>query len=100
MRRRSLSSSSPVQDSQLRSRGIPSRYYNVSPPGADTMAMHTLSRSAVVAVSLFALLTACQTDTATTTVKHADDPAIAIGESDLGGVVTSANGPEAGVWVI
>ncbi len=26
--------------------------------------------------------------------------AISIGESDLGGVVTSANGPEAGVWVI
>jgi len=28
------------------------------------------------------------------------DPAIRIGENDLGGVVTSANGPEAGVWVI
>ena len=27
-------------------------------------------------------------------------PAITIGDSDLGGVVTSANGPEAGVWVI
>ena len=25
---------------------------------------------------------------------------VQIGESDLGGVVTSANGPEAGVWVI
>ena len=25
---------------------------------------------------------------------------ISIGESDLGGVVTSPNGPEAGVWVI
>jgi hypothetical protein len=28
------------------------------------------------------------------------DPAIRIGGSDLGGVVTSGNGPEAGVWVI
>ena len=28
------------------------------------------------------------------------DPAIRIGGNDLGGVVTSANGPEAGVWVI
>ena len=27
-------------------------------------------------------------------------PAVGIGPSDLGGVVTSANGPEAGVWVI
>jgi hypothetical protein len=28
------------------------------------------------------------------------DPAIRVGPGDLGGVVTSANGPEAGVWVI
>jgi hypothetical protein len=28
------------------------------------------------------------------------DPSIRVGPSDLGGVVTSANGPEAGVWVI
>src|SRR5579883_500728 len=27
-------------------------------------------------------------------------PAVSIGNSDLGGVVTSINGPEAGVWVI
>lgn len=27
-------------------------------------------------------------------------PGVAIGEADIGGVVTSANGPEAGVWVI
>jgi hypothetical protein len=30
----------------------------------------------------------------------AADPAIRIGDTDLGGVVTSAKGPEAGVWVI
>ena len=28
------------------------------------------------------------------------DPSLRVGGSDLGGVVTSANGPEAGVWVI
>src|SRR5688500_6228779 len=28
------------------------------------------------------------------------DAAVRIGDADLGGVVTSANGPEAGVWVI
>src|SRR5437667_4421630 len=28
------------------------------------------------------------------------DPAIRIGARDLGGVITSANGPEGGVWVI
>ena len=28
------------------------------------------------------------------------DPAIRIGNNDLGGVVRSATGPEAGVWVI
>src|SRR6516165_9284259 len=27
-------------------------------------------------------------------------PGVTIGQSDIGGVVTSANGPEAGVWVI
>jgi hypothetical protein len=28
------------------------------------------------------------------------DPTVRIGENDLGGVVRTANGPEAGVWVI
>jgi hypothetical protein len=32
--------------------------------------------------------------------QQAADPALRIGGSDLGGIVTSANGPEAGVWVI
>src|ERR1044072_8924554 len=31
---------------------------------------------------------------------QAADPALKIGANDLGGVVTSAKGPEAGVWVI
>jgi len=32
--------------------------------------------------------------------RPAGDPAIRVGPGDLGGVVTSAKGPEAGVWVI
>ena len=28
------------------------------------------------------------------------EPGISLGATDLGGVVTSTNGPEAGVWVI
>ena len=43
------------------------------------------------------LLAACQMGS---TTQHAADGAIVIGENDLGGVVASANGPEAGVWVI
>ena len=44
-----------------------------------------------------AALVACTAQMASDT---GADPAIRIGESDLGGVVTSPNGPEAGVWVI
>src|SRR5688572_26769198 len=58
------------------------------------------SRSAVlrvVALLLAGLLAACQTGS---TATHGTDSAISVGASDLGGVVTSANGPEAGVWVI
>jgi len=32
--------------------------------------------------------------------QQAKDPALRVGAADLGGVVTSTNGPEAGVWVI
>jgi hypothetical protein len=32
--------------------------------------------------------------------QQTDAPSGLLGDSDLGGVVTSANGPEAGVWVI
>jgi hypothetical protein len=34
------------------------------------------------------------------TPRAGSQPAVGIGASDLGGVVMSANGPEAGVWVI
>ena len=47
--------------------------------------------------ALVAFLMACQT---ASTRRHASDAAIVIGENDLGGVVMSAHGPEAGVWVI
>jgi hypothetical protein len=38
--------------------------------------------------------------TAISSVAQQADPAIQIGENDLGGVVAGPNGPEAGVWVI
>jgi hypothetical protein len=44
-----------------------------------------------------ALLAACMAQTGS---GPGADPAIRIGEADLGGVVASASGPEAGVWVI
>ena len=34
------------------------------------------------------------------TIGHAQQPPVAIDADDIGGVVTSTNGPEAGVWVI
>jgi hypothetical protein len=46
---------------------------------------------------LAAMLVACQT---ASTQQHPNDPAIVIGDNDLGGVVTSAKGLEGGVWVI
>jgi hypothetical protein len=50
-----------------------------------------------MALALAVLVAACQT---ASTLQHTADPAITIGENDLGGVVRSANGVEAGVWVI
>ena len=48
------------------------------------------------AVGIAALLAAC----AAQLPEPGADPAISIGESDLGGVVTSTKGAEGGVWVI
>jgi hypothetical protein len=48
-------------------------------------------------VALVAMLAGGPTPLA---AQQATDPAIKIGDTDLGGVVTSPNGPEAGVWVI
>jgi hypothetical protein len=51
----------------------------------------------MVAVGIAVLLTA---SLARLSAQQNTDPAIRIGDSDLGGMVTSAHGPEAGVWVI
>jgi len=51
----------------------------------------------VAAVGIAVLLAASQ---ARLSAQPTTDPAIRIGAGDLGGVVASANGPEAGVWVI
>ncbi len=60
--------------------------------------MKTIKRrySSVVAVGIVVFLAAC----AVQLTQHAGDPAILVGDRDLGGVVAGANGPEAGVWVI
>ena len=47
-------------------------------------------------VGIAVLLAACAADL----TRHGADPSIRIGANDLGGVVTGAQGPEAGVWVI
>jgi hypothetical protein len=61
--------------------------------------MRTISgwRSGMMVVGVAVLVTAAQVRLS---AQPNTDPAIRIGASDLGGVVSSANGPEAGVWVI
>ena len=51
----------------------------------------------IIALLLCGIIAACQMQPA---AELGGNPPVAIGESDIGGVVTSANGPEAGVWVI
>ena len=51
----------------------------------------------LVAIGIAVLLTA---SSARLSAQQSTDPAIRIGNNDLGGVVTGPNGPEAGVWVI
>jgi hypothetical protein len=55
------------------------------------------SYSCVVAAGIAAMLAVWP---ARPDAQPSTDPAIRIGPNDVGGVVTSANGPEAGVWVI
>ena len=57
--------------------------------------MRTTSCIGMGAITVAALLL-----TAVASRAQQTDPAIQIGDSDLGGVVTGPNGPEAGVWVI
>jgi hypothetical protein len=51
----------------------------------------------MVAVGIAVLLTA---SSARLSAQQYTDPAIRIGDNDLGGVVTGPDGPEAGVWAI
>lgn len=57
--------------------------------------MRTTGHSRMAAITVAALLL-----TAAAVRAQQADPAIQIGSTDVGGVVTSPNGPEAGVWVI
>ena len=59
--------------------------------------MRMTLRPSVTIVAFAAFLAACQVQP---NALQGTDPAIRIGESDLGGGVAGANGPEAGVWVI
>src|SRR5882762_3920202 len=59
--------------------------------------MRTPSALCLVAVGISVVLVAGQ---ARLSAQQSTDPAIRIGSGDLGGVVTSTQGPEAGVWVI
>ena len=61
------------------------------------MTMTKALYAAMVAAGIAALVAAGQSRLA---AQPPGDPAIRIGSNDLGGVVTGANGPEAGVWVI
>ena len=55
--------------------------------------MHVMFAAVILAV----LLAGCQAQPG---AEHSGAAGVTIGENDIGGVVTSANGPEAGVWVI
>ena len=59
--------------------------------------MRAASVTSVVAATAFAALLI---PAAAPAPAQQADPALAIGPSDIGGVVTGPNGPEAGVWVI
>ena len=59
--------------------------------------MNTRTAVRIIALAWATLLAGCQSGS---TLQHAADPALSIGENDLGGIVRSASGVEAGVWVI
>src|SRR5947207_9585484 len=62
-------------------------------------ATRTICLSTVAAIGLAVLLTAPPAELSAQQTPAAA-AAVSIGDSDIGGVVTSANGAEAGVWVI
>src|SRR5262245_44643495 len=53
----------------------------------------------VAALAIVALFAAPQLGTEVNAQVTAP-PGVTVGDADVGGIVTSANGPEAGVWVI
>src|SRR5204862_2665396 len=59
-----------------------------------------MPRHAIAATLLIAAVLSAGPGRAPLDAQQRTDPAIGIGAADRGGVVTSANGPEAGVWVI
>ncbi len=61
------------------------------------MTMTKALYAGMVAAGIAALVAAGQSRLG---AQQQSDPTIRIGSTDLGGVVTGANGPEAGVWVI
>src|SRR5262245_27476227 len=64
--------------------------------GEASMTRNSGLYASVAAIAVAALISA-------PSVVHAQQstpPAVSIGDSDLGGVVSGPNGPEAGVWVI
>src|SRR5204863_10003607 len=67
----------------------------------DMKATRAICLSTVAAIGLAMLLAAPPAElSAQQTPAAAAGAAVSIGDSDIGGVVTSANGAEAGVWVI
>ena len=52
------------------------------------------------ATAIIACLSTAPTQLSAQQPTQQTDPAIRIGDNDLGGIVTGPNGPEAGVWVI
>jgi hypothetical protein len=58
------------------------------------------TRGVYVGIVALGIAVLCTAWPARLHAQQSTDPAIRIGDHDLGGVVTSANGPEAGVWVI
>jgi len=78
------------------------RFYNVSANTTDRQLEGSTNmttgapRRGIAAAGIAVLLATCAAGTGLCD----DSTKIRIGDNDLGGVVKSANGPEAGVWVI
>ncbi|MGZ5233370.1 MAG: hypothetical protein ACXWC3_25425, partial [Burkholderiales bacterium] len=59
--------------------------------------MGTRAPSCLIIAAIAVALTACHGGPVQ---HHSSDASLVIGENDVGGIVTSAYGAEAGVWVI